>query len=80
MEIYKIAEKVAEKAVDVDKAAESVSKVAEKTIDMDILRFVENLKYMGLGMLGIIAVIGVIIIITMILSKLTAPKKSDNQQ
>lgn len=43
-------------------------------MEINLWGFVENLKYMGLGMLGIIAVIGVIIIITMILSKLTAPK------
>lgn len=43
-------------------------------MEINLMRFVENLKYMGLGMLGIIGVIGIIIIITMILSKITAPK------
>ncbi len=43
-------------------------------MEINLMRFIENLKYMGLGMLGIIGVIGIIIIITMILSKLTAPK------
>ncbi len=47
-------------------------------MEINLMRFIENLKYMGLGMLGIIGVIGIIIIITMILSKLTAPK--DEQQ
>lgn len=42
---------------------------------MELWNFVENLKYMGMGMLGILLVIGVIIVVTMILSKLTAPKK-----
>ena len=37
-------------------------------MEINLMRFVENLKYMGLGMLGIIGVIGIIIIITMILS------------
>ncbi len=37
--------------------------------------FVANLKYMGLGMLGIIAVMGVIIIVTAILNKIFAEKK-----
>ncbi len=46
-------------------------------MEMDLLNFVENLRYMGEGMLGILAVIGVIILITVILSKVTAPK---NQQ
>ena len=32
--------------------------------------FVANLKYMGLGMLGIFVVIGIIIIVTSILSKI----------
>lgn len=43
--------------------------------NLNLMRFVENLKYMGMGMLGIIAVIGIIIIITLILSKLTSPKE-----
>ena len=47
-------------------------------MEINLMRFIENLKYMGLGMLGIIGVIGIIIIITMILSKVTAPK--DEQQ
>ncbi len=37
--------------------------------------FIENLKYMGLGMLGIIIVIGVIIGVTVLLNKLTSGKK-----
>ena len=32
--------------------------------------FIENLKYMGLGMLGIFLVIAVIAIITMVLNKI----------
>lgn len=38
------------------------------------MNFVYNLKYMGLGMLGIIIVIGVIILITMLLNKITTKK------
>ena len=38
---------------------------------MDIMNFVTNLKYMGVGMLGIFLVIGVIILITMLLNKFT---------
>lgn len=34
------------------------------------IAFVENLKYMGLGMLGIFIVIGVIICITALMNKL----------
>ena len=40
------------------------------------MNFVSNLKYMGLGMLGIFVVIGVIILLTVILNKAT--KSSDN--
>ncbi len=36
--------------------------------------FVENLRYMGLGMLGIFIVIGVIILSVVVLNKVTAPK------
>ena len=36
--------------------------------------FIENLRYMGLGMLGIFIVIGVIILSVVVLNKVTAPK------
>lgn len=44
-------------------------------MDINIMNFVTNLKYMGLGMLGIIIVIGVIILITMFLNKVTSKKQ-----
>ena len=37
--------------------------------------FVDNVGYMGAGMLGIFVVIGLIVITTMILNKVTAPKR-----
>ncbi len=40
------------------------------------LNFIHNLKYMGLGMLGIFIVIGVIILATVVLNKVTVKKKS----
>lgn len=43
-------------------------------MNINIMNFVANLKYMGLGMLGIIVVIGVIILITMFLNKVTDKK------
>ncbi len=43
-------------------------------MDINVMNFVTNLKYMGLGMLGIIVVIGVIILITMFLNKVTSKK------
>ncbi|MBQ7109010.1 MAG: oxaloacetate decarboxylase [Clostridia bacterium] len=39
------------------------------------MNFVYNLKYMGIGMLGIIIVIGIIIIVTTILNKVTKDKQ-----
>ncbi len=44
-------------------------------MNINLWNFVANLKYMGMGMLGIIAVIGVIILITVILSKATQEKQ-----
>lgn len=41
-------------------------------MEINIMNFVSNLKYMGLGMLGIIIVIGVIILLTMFLNKITS--------
>ena len=40
------------------------------------MAFVENLKYMGVGMLGIFIVIGVIILAVIALNKLLSPKKT----
>jgi len=36
---------------------------------MDFSKFIENLPYMGKGMLGILIVMGLIILITMLLNK-----------
>ena len=41
------------------------------------MRFVENLKYMGLGMLGIFVVIGLIIGTTVLLNYVTRPRNKD---
>lgn len=38
------------------------------------MNFVTNLKYMGIGMLGILVVIGVIVLLTMLLNKVTEGK------
>ena len=42
--------------------------------------FVENLKYMAAGMVGIFLVIGVIVLTIVLLGKLTAPKKTDDEE
>ena len=39
---------------------------------MDINNFVENLPYMGKGMLGILIVMGAIILVTVVLNKVFA--------
>ena len=41
------------------------------------MAFVENLKYMGFGMLGIFVVIGTIIGVTCLLNYVMNPKKKD---
>lgn len=38
-------------------------------LSFNLMNFVDNLKYLGLGMLGIGLVIGVIIIVTMLITK-----------
>ena len=40
------------------------------------MNFVNNMGYMGAGMLGIFIVIGLIVVTTVVLNKVTAPKKN----
>ena len=42
------------------------------------MNFVDNLKYMGLGMLGIFIVIGAIVLLTMLLNHVTQKKDEDD--
>lgn len=42
--------------------------------NFDSMRFVENLKYMGVGMLGVFLIIGIIIAATYAISKLAASR------
>ena len=44
------------------------------------MAFVDNLRYMGLGMLGIFIVMGVIIISVCVLNKVTAPKSEKKDE
>ena len=46
-------------------------------MEFNPMAFVENLKYMGVGMLGIFIVIGVIVLSVVVLNKATAPKSDD---
>ncbi len=43
-------------------------------MNINPMNFVYNLKYMGLGMLGIFIVIGIVIAFTMLLNKATEEK------
>ena len=43
-------------------------------MEVELMNFVDNLYYMGVGMLGIFAVIGIIIGITMLLNRFTKNK------
>lgn len=49
-------------------------------MDFNPMNFVENLRYMGLGMLGIFIVMGVIIAFTAILDKITSGKKDSEDK
>ena len=49
------------------------------TASFEPMHFIENLRYMGLGMLGIFIVIGVIMLLTMLLNKLTEQKAEDRK-
>ena len=40
-------------------------------MNINLMNFVDNLYYMGVGLLSIFIVIGVIIILTMLLNKIT---------
>ncbi len=44
------------------------------------MNFVENLKYLGQGMLGIMVVMGVIILTTLILNSATSRKKKSKDE
>ena len=46
---------------------------------VDFMQFVYNLKYMGIGMLGVFMIIGVIILATYAVGKLTAPKDKEDK-
>lgn len=43
------------------------------------MHFVENLKYLGAGMLGIFLVIGVIVVMTGLLNKVFKEKKKETE-
>ena len=52
--------------------------VSDGSFMFEPTNFVSNLKYMGIGMLGIFVVIGLIMIVTFVLNKIFS-KKNDDQ-
>ena len=45
------------------------------SLEFNLMAFVENLKYMGIGMLVIFVVIGIIAGVTVLLNRFTSAKK-----
>lgn len=43
-------------------------------LTFEFSNFIDNLHYMGKGMLGIIIVMGIIILVTVLLNKIFSPK------
>ena len=41
--------------------------------------FVENLKYMGIGMVGVFLIIGIIVLATSVLKKATTKKEKNDE-
>ena len=48
-------------------------------MQFDPMNFINNLKYMGLGMLGIFVVLGIIILITLGLGRLPSGEQSEDK-
>ncbi len=51
--------------------------VLEKIIFFEPYGFVDKLKYMGIGMLGVFMIVGIIILATYAITKLGSGKKKD---
>ena len=49
-------------------------------MNFEPMNFVNNLSYMGLGMLGIFIVMGVIIAVTTVLDKAASKKSGEDEQ
>ncbi len=58
----------------VETAAETVAETTAAGINFEPMNFVNNLSYMGIGMLGIFVVIGIIIVATIVINKATNRK------
>ena len=44
------------------------------------IKFIENLKYMGVGMLGVFLIVGIIMTATYAIGKLTSSKKDKDDK
>ena len=49
-------------------------------MNFEPMNFVNNLSYMGWGMLGILIVMGIIIVVTVVLEKATSGKGKDENK
>ena len=47
-------------------------------MEFNPINFITNLKYMGIGLVGVFIIIGIIIAATYLTTKFTAPKNKDN--
>ena len=47
-------------------------------MNIDIMRFVENLKYMGIGMLGVFMIIAIIVVATYLIGHFTSRSTGDD--
>ena len=47
-------------------------------MNIDIMRFVENLKYMGIGMLGVFMIIAIIVVATYLIGHFTSHSSGDD--
>jgi len=61
-------------------SAETAAAAAASGISVNPMNFVENLKYMGMGMLGIFVVIGAVWCVTIILNKVTSRSSDEKKE
>lgn len=70
-------EESAEESAEISETvSEEASEEASEESEDEPVGFMGNIKYMGLGMVGIFLVIGVVILITVVLNAVTSKKKA----
>ncbi len=60
-------------------AVETAAEAGSGSGGFNPMAFVENLRYMGVGMLGVFMIIGVIILATYAIGKFTQPKPNKKE-